>query len=104
MDAEINETSVEYPVLKGYFLSKPGVGHYIAMHASPTARDFFLANFYPLGPFTYVLFFFVQKRPRIFPVLALANSGFSVGPQNKIGHPAHHRQLMQVPVLSARGI
>ena len=28
-----------------------------------------------------------------------------VGLQNKIGHPAHrYRQLMQIPVLSARGI
>ena len=38
-------------------------------------------------------------------MLAVANTGSSVGPQNKIGHPAHrYRQLMQVPVLSARGI
>ena len=28
-----------------------------------------------------------------------------MGPQNRKGHPAHrYRQLMQVPVLSARGI
>ena len=38
-------------------------------------------------------------------MLAVANKGSCVGPRNKIGHPAHHyRQLMQVPVLSARGI
>ena len=29
---------------------KPGVGQYIAMYATLTARDFFLANFYPSGP------------------------------------------------------
>ena len=34
-------------------------------------------------------------------MLAVANAGSCVGPQNKIGHPAHrYKQLMQVPVLS----
>ena len=32
----------------------PAVGQYIAMHATLTARDFFLANFYPSGPFTCI--------------------------------------------------
>ena len=31
---------------------KPGVGQYTAIHATPTARDFFRANFYSSGPFT----------------------------------------------------
>ena len=31
---------------------KPGIGQYIAIHAVLTARDFFLAHFYPFGPFT----------------------------------------------------
>ena len=31
---------------------KPGVGQYIAIHATRTARDFFLAYFYPSSPFT----------------------------------------------------
>ena len=30
---------------------KPGLGQYIAIHATLTARDFFLAYFYPSGPF-----------------------------------------------------
>ena len=30
---------------------KPGIGQYIAMYATITARDFFLANVYPSGPF-----------------------------------------------------
>ena len=30
---------------------KPAVGQYIAIHATLTARDFFLAYFYPSGPF-----------------------------------------------------
>ena len=31
---------------------KPGVGQYIAIHATLTAKDFFPAYFYPSGPFT----------------------------------------------------
>ena len=34
---------------------KPGVGQYIAMHAALTAKEFFLANFYPSGPFTCIV-------------------------------------------------
>ena len=33
---------------------KPGVGQYIAIHAMLTARDFFLAYFYPSGPLTCI--------------------------------------------------
>ena len=33
---------------------KPGVGRYIAIHATLIARDFFLAHFYPSGPFTCI--------------------------------------------------
>ena len=33
---------------------KPGVGQYRAMHATLTAGDFFLANFYPSSPFTCI--------------------------------------------------
>ena len=73
---------------------KPGVGQYIAIHATLTAKDFFFAYFYPSGPFTGN---FSQNLSRFFPVLAVAHAGSCVGPQNKIGHPA-------VPVLSALGI
>ena len=49
--------------------------------------------------------FFPQNLSRVFPVLAVANTGSCVGPQNKISHPVHHfRQLVQVPVLCASGI
>ena len=81
---------------------KPGVGQYIAINATLTARDFFLAKLYPSGPFTCIFF---QNLSRVFPVLAVANIDSCVGPQYKIGHPAHrYGQLMQVPVLSAHGI
>ena len=81
---------------------KPGVGQYIAKQATLTARNFFFANFYPSGPLTCIFF---ENLYRVFLVLAVANTGSCVGPQNKIGHAAHrYRQLMQFPVLSARGI
>ena len=37
-------------------LLKPGVGQYIAVHATLTTRDFFLANFYCSVPFTCIFF------------------------------------------------
>ena len=43
----------------------PGVGRYIATHATLTARDFFLANFYPSGPFTCI---FSKTSPDFFCV------------------------------------
>ena len=75
---------------------KPGVGQYIAMHATLTAKDFFPAKFYPFSPFTCIFF---QNLFRVFPVLAVANTGTCVGLQNTMS-PC----WMQVPVLSARGI
>ena len=34
----------------------PGVGQYVSIHAMLTARDFFLAYFYPSSPFTCIFF------------------------------------------------
>ena len=42
---------------------KPGVGPYIAIHATLTARDLFLTYFYPSGPFTC---FFSKTSPNFF--------------------------------------
>ena len=42
---------------------KPGIGQYIAKHATLTARDFFLAYFYPSGPFTCI---FSKPSPDFF--------------------------------------
>ena len=56
---------------------KPGVGQYLAMHATLTARDFFLANFYLSGPFTCIFsqasskFFLCQLRLILVPVQAV---------------------------------
>ena len=55
---------------------KPGVGQNIAIQATLTARDFFLAYFYPSGPFTCI---FPKPLP-IFPVLAVANTWFLCRP------------------------
>ena len=56
---------------------KPGVGQYIAIHTTLTARDFFLAYFYPSGPFTCI---FPPKPLPISPVLAIANTWFLCRP------------------------
>ena len=42
---------------------EPGVGQYMTMYASPTARDVFLANFYRSSPFTCIFF---QTSPEFF--------------------------------------
>ena len=54
---------------------EPGVGQSMAVHATLTAREFFLAYFYPSSPFTCI---FSKTFPNFFPV----------GLQNKTGHPA----------------
>ena len=46
---------------------KLGVGQYIAIHATLTAREFFLVYFYLFGPFTCI---FSETSPNFFPVLA----------------------------------
>ena len=43
--------------------SKPGEGQYIAIHATLTARDFFLAYFYFSGPFSCI---FSKHLPSLF--------------------------------------
>ena len=64
---------------------KPGVSQYIAIHATLTARDFFLAYFYTSGPFTCI---FSKTSPDFFLCWLWLTHGSCVGPQNKIGHPA----------------
>ena len=56
---------------------KPGVGQYIAIHATLTARDVLLAYFYLSGPFTCI---FPKPLP-IFPVLAVASTWFLCMPK-----------------------
>ena len=51
---------------------KPGVGQYIGIDATLTARDFCLTCFYPPGPFTCIC----SNLSRFFPVLAVANTWF----------------------------
>ena len=68
-DTEIKVPSDENTELGGSTL-KPGVGQYIAMHATLTARDFFLAGFYRSSPFTCIFFktsskFFLCQLPLI---------------------------------------
>ena len=60
---------------------KPGVSQYPTL----TARDFFLAYFYPSGPFTCI---FPKPLPHFSLCWLWLTHGSCVGPQNKIGHPA----------------
>ena len=61
-DAEIKVPSVRTQSLN-VLPVEPGVGQYIAMHVTLTARGFFLASFYPSGPFTSI---FPQTSPEFF--------------------------------------
>ena len=56
-DAEIKVPSGERTQSLNVLPLKPGVSQYIAIHATLTARDFFLGYFYPSGPFTGIFFF-----------------------------------------------
>ena len=86
-DAEIIVSSIEITDLK-VLPVKRGVGQYIAIHVTPTARDFFLS--YSTLPMhsPAVFFFFFPNLSRVFPVLAVANTSSCEGPPNKTGHPA----------------
>ena len=69
---------------------------YKACMLQPTARDFFLANFYSPGPLNCIF----SKLSLDFFMLAVSNTGSYVGSHNKTGHPARrYTQLIQVPVL-----
>ena len=61
-DAQIIVPSVENAELVDLPL-KPGVGKYIVIRTTPTARDSFLANVYPSSPFTCI---FSQNLPEFF--------------------------------------
>ena len=75
-DAEIKVPSGENTELN-VLPFKPGVGQYIAIHATLTATDFFLAYFYTSGTFTCI---FSKTSPECFPVLAVANTWFLCRP------------------------
>ena len=64
---------------------KLGVSQHIAIHATLTARDFFLAYFYTSGPFTCI---FSKTSPDFSLCWLWLTHGSCVGPQNKISHPA----------------
>ena len=70
------------------------VGQYIAVHATLTAKKI-LPCFFLLFQSIHLHFF--QNLSRFFCALAVANSGFCEGPQNKIGHPAGCRFSCLVP-------
>ena len=70
-------------------LLKPVVGQYIAIHATLTARDFFLAYFYPSGPFTSI---FSKTSP-----------DFSLRTQTLNSHPVRTQSLNVLPLKPGVG-
>ena len=56
---------------------KPGVGQWIAIHATLTARNFFLVYFYLSSRFICI---FSPKHPLFFRVLAVTNTWFLCRP------------------------
>ena len=96
-DAEIKSHLVRTQSLNVLPL-KPGVGQYIAIHATLTARDFFLFCLFRHFRSSHLHFF--QNLSRFFPVLAVANTCFPCRPADQNRSSCR----MQVPVLSARGI
>ena len=66
-DAEIKVPSGENTELKRSPFKAWSRSIYLDIHATLTARDFFLAYFYPSGPFTCI---FSKTSPNFFPVLA----------------------------------
>ena len=60
--AEIKVPSLENTELEGSPF-QPGVGQYIAIHATLNARDFILASFSPSGPFICI---FSKTSPEFF--------------------------------------
>ena len=62
-DAENKKSHLVRTQSLNVFRLKSGVGQYIAIHATLTARNFYLAYFYPSGPFTCI---FSKTSPNFF--------------------------------------
>ena len=82
-DAEIKSLLVRTQSLNVLPL-KPGVGQYIAIHATLTASDFFLAYVYSSGLFTCIF----PNLSRLLLFWQWLTQGSCVVPQSKKGHPA----------------
>ena len=72
------------------------------MHASLTAKNVSLSEFYLRCPFHFVS----STLPlQLFLTLGEANAGSRLGSRNKVGHlPRRHKRLMHVSVFGARRI
>ena len=62
----------------------------MAIHATLTARNFFLAYFYPFGPFTYI---FSKTSPDFFLCWLWLTPGSCEGPQKKSGEGLEKMQV-----------
>ena len=100
-DEEIKDPSVENSELKGSPFNVWSRSAY--SHACFTyCRGFFpWTNFYPPGPFTCI---FSPNLSWVFPVLAVANTGSCVGPQNKFTLHVAPEYWCMFPCLGLRNI
>ena len=83
-DAEIKVPSGENTELYGSRFKARGTSVYSHM-CYANCQEFIACYFLP---FRSILLHFFQNLSRVFPVLAEADTGSCVGPQNKIGDPA----------------
>ena len=92
-DAEIKVPSVENTELNG----SPFKTWYRSIYSRTCYA--YCQEFLPrlFLPFRSIYLHFFQILSQFFPVLAVANSGSCVGPQNKIGHPVECRFPCLVP-------
>ena len=78
-------------------LLKPGVGQYIAIHATLTATVPGISSLLISTLPVHSPAFLRKPLAIFFLVLAVVNTGSCIGPQNKIGHPVGCRFLRFVP-------
>ena len=90
-EVEIEFPSVENTELKGSPLTAWSRSVYSHTHYTYCQR-FIPCLFAPFRSIhLHFFFFFLQNLSLVFPVLAVANTGSGVGPQNEISHPAGRR-------------
>ena len=101
-DAEVKHPSVEYTEVKGSPFKAWSRSEYIYSFAcAPSAKDFFLVNFYPSDPFTCI---FSKTSPEFFLLAVVTPVPVWTRRVKQATLLIVTDDLMQVPMLSARRI
>ena len=80
------------PELTNVLPLKPEVGQNVALHASPTARDFCHVQIFTFYVHSPSFLFFSKFSPYFLTALVLTIAVSRVGPPSKIGLPAHRQK------------